>query len=458
MSQPLTKGSIRRRLLWSLLAGAAALTVIVYFVMQSVAQQVAQDSQDNVLKASALSILDSARSSGGQINVDLPYSSLSMLDSVSGERVFYAIRLGKEFLSGYKDLPEATPNEMGETAFRSVRFLGDEVRVVTAGRAVSTDVGQQVLQVSVAQTLSGQKKTLTRFSRTSMGIGAGFFLLSVLLAMIVARSTIRPLDRLTASVSRRGPKDLRPVTAPVPSEMEPLVASLNSLMRRLKKSLARSEDFIAEAAHRVRTPLAIVRTKADIIQRKSDDPDTRVALREMIHAIDDSSRTAGQLLDHAMVTFRLDHLAREDVDLAQLAQDVVERLRPLCDLKEIELDIKRPATVTLQGDPILLQNALHNLMDNAAKYAPAGARINVTVASDGQTAKVSIQDTGPGFPEQEIGQLAQRFARGGNAHGIVGSGLGLTIAKEVTEAHGGRMETGNNPGGGACVTLFLPLS
>lgn len=458
MSAPLVKGSIRRRLLLSLLAGAAALAVIVYFVMQSVARQVAQDSQDNVLTASALSILDSARSSGGVIIVDLPYSALSMLDSLSGERVFYAIRLGKELLSGYGDLPEAEIGLAGSAAFRSTRFLGDEVRVATVTRSVSTDVGQQALQVSVAQTRTGQKRTLTRFSRTSMGIGTGFFLLSVLLALIVARSTIRPLDRLTASVSRRGPKDLRPVAAPVPSEMAPLVASLNSLMRRLKKSLARSEDFIAEAAHRVRTPLAIVRTKAEIIQRTSTDSDTRAAVREMIHAIDDSSRTAGQLLDHAMVTFRLDHLAREDIDLAQLAKDAIERFRPMSELKDIDLQATQLDEISLQGDPILLQNALHNLLDNAAKYAPSGARIEVSVERTDQGAQIIIRDTGPGFPAGEAEQLSQRFARGGNAKGVVGSGLGLTIVKEVAEAHGGHMDCGNTPEGGACVTLFLPLS
>lgn len=458
MTPPFAQGSIRRRLLLSLLVGAMLLAVVVYFVMQSVARQIAQDSQDNVLTASALSILDSARSSGGVINVDLPYSALSMLDTVSGERVFYAIRLDQEFLSGYPDLPRVRAERAGSAAFRSTRFLGDDVRIASVWRPVSTDIGQQSLQVSVAQTLEGQNRTLTQFSRTSLGIGVGFFLLSALFAMIVARSTIRPLDRLTVSVSRRGPKDLRPVTAPVPSEMGPLVTSLNSLMSRLKTSLARSEDFIAEAAHRVRTPLAIVRTKAEIIQRKTDDTATKAALHEMIHAIDESSRTAGQLLDHAMVTFRLDHLTRKDVDLAQMARDSVERLRPMSDLKDIDLLTGQLDPVTLQGDPILLQNALHNLLDNAAKYAPPGARVTVSVVHGAAGAQIQIRDTGPGFPAGAGDDLTIRFARGENARGVVGSGLGLTIVKDVVEAHGGYMTTGNNPGGGACVTLFLPHS
>ncbi len=206
MSTPVAHGSIRRRLLLSLLASAAVLAIVVYFVVQSVARQVAQESQDNVLTASALSILDSARLSGGEISIDLPYSALSMLDSISDERVFYAIRLENEFLSGYADLPEAKENGAVSPAYLSAMFLGEEVRVATVRRRMSTDTGRSFLKVTVAQTLSGQKQTLARISRTSMGIGAGFFLVWVLLAALISRSTIRPLDRLTSSVSRRAPK------------------------------------------------------------------------------------------------------------------------------------------------------------------------------------------------------------------------------------------------------------
>lgn len=457
MSTPTAHGSIRRRLLLSLLASAAVLAVVVYFVVQSVAQQVAQESQDNVLTASALSILDSARLSGGEISIDLPYSALSMLDSISDERVFYAIRLEDEFLTGYAELPKAEDNSGNAPTYLSTVFLGDEVRIATVRRRVSTDLGQSVLEVSVAQTLSGQKQALARISRTSTAIGAGFFLVSVLLAAIISRSTIRPLDRLAVSVSRRGPKDLRPVAAPVPSEMVPLVASLNSFMRRLQQSLMRSEDFIAEAAHRVRTPLAVVRTKAEVVQRTSGTPETRQALKEMIRAIDESSRTAGQLLDHAMVTFRLDHLVREDVQLHRLVQDTVERVHPMSELKDITLEATNVETATVKGDSILIQNALHNLLDNAVKYSSAGAEIHVDLRVDNTGAKISVKDTGTGFKADELDALPKRFARGENTHEIVGSGLGLTIAKEVIEAHGGSLQITNNTGGGACVSLLFPL-
>lgn len=453
-----TQGSIRRRLLFALLAGAAVLTVAVYFMVLSVARQVAQESQDNVLSASVISILDSARYTNGDINVDLPYSALSMLGNVSDERVFYAIRFGSTFLSGYPDLPEGTVSAPGAIAFRSHPFLGEEVRIATLSRPLSTDDGQQFLQVSVAQTLSGQQQIIAGISRTSIAIGAGLFVLLVLLAGIIARSTIHPLDRLAASVSRRGPEDLRPVAAPVPSEMGPLVTSLNKLMGRLHTSLARSEDFIAEAAHRLRTPLAIVRTRAEILARTAPDDATTTAANEMIHAIDESSRTAGQLLDHAMVTFRLDHLVLETVDLSLLATNAADRIRPLSDLKDITINTTVARPVSIQGDAILLSNALHNLLDNAIKYPASGAHIEVEVATEHQTAMLTVTDTGPGFPEHEVETLTNRFSRGTNAKGVIGSGLGLTIVREVMEAHGGTLNTTNSAKGGACVQLSFPAS
>ncbi len=458
MTRPVVKGSIRRRLLLLLFCASAILAVLLYFVVQTVARQVAQQSQDNILAASAISVLDSARSVNGAITVDLPYAALSMLDSVTDERVFYAVRLGQDVLTGYPDLPRPPLTNPRQTGHMSARFLGDEIRVAAVGRPFSTDSGREILEVSVAQTLSGQTETLARSSRMALAIGAGFFALGTILALIVARTTVKPLDRLTESVSRRGPADLRPVSAPVPQEMAPLVASLNGFMQRLGASLDRSEDFIAEAAHRVRTPLAVVRTKAEIIQRNVEKPENRDAIQDMIHAIDESSRTAGQLLDHAMVSFRLENLADDDIDFRGLVVDTVERLRPVSEIKGIDLRIAKADAASLKGDAILLQNAVRNLLDNAIKYSPSGTTIDIALGAQDDAVQLDVSDAGPGFPDTKSDALIKRFARGENAEGVIGSGLGLTIVKDVMTAHGGTLNLKNNPGGGGCATMLFPLS
>ena len=439
-----------------LLVSAACIAILLFVVVQSVAEQIAQESQDNILAASAISILDSARVVEGEISIDLPYSSLSMLDSVTDERAFYAIRLNDEFLSGYSDLPRITPPS-NVTAFQSTTYLDEDIRIASTWRNFSALDGQAYLEISVAQTLTGLNQSIARISRISLAVGFGFFLLSMVIAMVIAQTTIRPLHRLTGSVSRRGPSDLRPLAAPVPTEMAPLVSSLNSLMTRLQKSLSRSEDFIAEAAHRVRTPMAIVRTQAEVTLRRVEKEENRQAVREMIRAVDESSRTAGQLLDHAMVSVRTDNLARESIQLDELIVDVANRLHPISELRDLEIVAKKLERTKIQGDPILVQNAIQNILDNAVKYTDADTEITVQLDHSEGFAHIHVRDEGSGFDATEIDRLLQRFERGRNADQIVGSGLGLTIVDDIMRAHRGHITLTNNSGVGACVTLSFPF-
>ena len=447
------QSSIRRRLVFLLLMGSATLAFLLYFVVQSVARQAAQESQDNILAASAVSILDGVRLVEGQTDVDMPYSSLSMLDSVTDERVFYAIYLDANLLTGYPELVKLQTNTPMAPVFSFGTLFDVDVRIVTVKR----QIGKNEVFVSVAQTLNGQIKVLRNISTIALGVGFGFFVLSAILAFLIAESTIRPLNRLALSVSRRGPDELRPVSAPVPSEMLPLVKSLNNFMTRLKLSLQRSEEFIAEAAHRVRTPLAVVRTRAEILLREAKTKKSKAELLEVLNAIDDSSRTAGQLLDHAMVSFRLDNLSEDELEVQFLIEDVIDRISPLYDLKGIEIKNNSIQNCKVMGDSILLQNALHNVLDNALKYCSENDTVTVKVKDVSQNCIIEIMDSGKGFPQNSV-LLTNRFTRGENTKGIVGSGLGLTIAKDVVEAHGGNITISNTEKGGACVTFTLPCS
>ena len=456
MTKPIIKGSIRRRLSALLTIVAGIIAIFLFFLIQSVARQIAQSSQDNILLASAISIIDSSRFNKGEFSIDLPYSSLSMLDTVTDERVFYSIKLDDQFLSGYKLLPQADVFKSNNIAYLSSHFLDQDIRIVTVKRLFSINNQPVTLEVSVAQTLNGLTKTLASTRRVSLIVGVTFFLIAAILSFMLARSAVNPLARLTKSISKRGPKDLRPVAAPVPAEMVPLVSSLNTLMHRLEKSLTRSEDFITEAAHRVRTPLTVVRTQAEITLRQIDKPRNRKNLKEIIIAIDESSRAAGQLLDHAMVTFRADNLALEKVNICQLINDTVDRLSPLADLRDISLEVELLHHASVLGDPILLQNALYNIIDNAIKYSPIDSKVVTTISSINEKIQISVNDTGPGFNSDEPSKLIERFQRGENVEGIIGSGLGLTIVHEVVEAHKGHLEIKNLVGGGACVSFLLP--
>ncbi|MGR3759572.1 sensor histidine kinase N-terminal domain-containing protein [Roseobacteraceae bacterium NS-SX3] len=451
-------GSIRRRLLLQLVGSAALLAALLYVTVLGFVRSVAGESHDRILLASATSILESVSVQSGEITADIPYAALSMLGNVSDDRVFYRVAGPQGVLTGYADLPAGQEAvRPGQPVFETVGYKGESIRAVTASRRLSAQGAPVTVQVSVAQTRAGQAAVLARLSRSALYLGAGFFVLASGLAVWSAQSSITPLRSLAGAVSRRGPKDLRPVSRPVPAEMAPLVSSLNGLISRLQASLARSEDFIAEAAHRVRTPLATVRTQAETTLMRVEREENRASLREMIRAIDESSRAAGQLLDHAMVSFRTDSLERAEVNLAALARDLAERLQPVAELKDITLHFSGAAEASLQGDAILIQNAVRNILDNAIKYSAPDRNIWIRVTEEDGQARITVEDEAGGFGAEDTEALTGRFVRGANATDTIGSGLGLTIAREVAEAHGGSLHIRNTgTGAGACVTLCFP--
>lgn len=446
--------SIRRRLVVQLAAIAALLSIAFLFAVRGVAERAAADTQDGILAASATSIADALYHEAGQIRLELPYSAISMLGTVSQDRVFYRVIVDGETLTGYDALPAA---DGASPAFQTLLFNGEDLRVVSIDRTLSDGNTAREVRVVVGQTQLGLGAISARISTTALAIGIPFFLVAISLSLWAAQTAIAPLDRLASAIERRGPNDLRPVTRATPRELVPLVDGLNSFMSRLHGALARSEDLITEAAHRVRTPLATVRTQAEVIHRNMEKTENRGALRDMIRAVDESSRSAGQLLDHAMVTLRSDQLETKAIDLGNLTQEIVDRLRPTAELKDISFVLHLPDNpAQVLGDPILLQNAVRNILDNAIKYSPAETEITITLTA-GATHRLEIRDEGRGFADSDLPQLTKRFSRGGNVDDVVGSGLGLTIAKDVASAHMGNLViAAKEEGSGACVTLSFP--
>lgn len=448
-------GSILRRLLAALLLGALGLSLVIFILLRAFSATVIEESQDEIIAASANNILENVRGREGRLDIDIPVSAFTMLGSVSDERVFYAIYQDDDFITGYEDLPISLSG-VGAPRFTTLSYRGEDIRVGAVARSVVIGSRSSVITVVVAQTRMAQAALLERMSLRAAMVGVVMAILLGGLGYVVSALAVEPINRLTASIARRGPTDLRPVAAPVPREMVPLVQALNGFMGRLTKSLNRSEEFITEAAHRIRTPLATVRSQAEVALRRVSKDENKQRLRHMIRAIDQSSRAAGQILDHAMVSLRTDHLEEQDVDLSHVVHDVVERLEPVAMLRDIQVHIAQDGPAAVRGDRILLHNALSNVLDNAIKYAPIETDITLAVSHTKAGARVEISDCGSGFDALDHPHLAERFARGRNSEGVVGSGLGLTIVQEVMLAHGGQLILTNKEGAGACVILQFP--
>lgn len=386
-------GSLQNRLMVTLITGAAILGIILFFIVRGYAAQIAQNGQDDILEASLSSILDAAVIHDGTVEVDFPYASLSMLDTKLDDRVFYSIHSDGILISGYEDLPISSKINSEISTFRTIKYKNTTARVASANRILIGEKERIIISVSIAQTQDALSRTLNTISKNVALFGSGFFILVTFLSYWATATTISPLMRLASSVTKRGPQDLRPFEKEVPSEMFPLVTSLNKLMNRLDLSLKQSEDFIAEAAHRVRTPLATVRSYADATLQRVSKKENRDALRSMVRAIDEASRAASQLLDHAMITFRSDKLQKELINLNTLVQNLIINFEPIANMKDIELKFIQISSVEINGDFVLIQNAIRNLIDNALKYSPHDGMITITLGANSGSC-LEIQDQG----------------------------------------------------------------
>ncbi len=453
--------SLRKRLVLQLLALAAALAVLLYVTVRTVAGDAAEETLDGVLGAATLAIADELRGGEDGVSIDLPHEAFSILGSISQDRIFYRIAVGEVTVTGYDDLP-APARKLGSglasPVFYTLPYRQTQVRVAAVERVVLADNAPVAVTVMVAQTRTGQDTIAARVANRAAGLGLGVFALAAILSMITAGSVLRPIDRLAEAVGRRGPRDLRSVDHPSPAELVPLITALNGFIARLRAALTRTETFITEAAHHIRTPLATVRAKAEIALRRAETEEARDTLRAVIRSVEESARSASQLLDHATVVYRSDRLAREPVDLGKLVAGVAQSFAPTAELKDLAIRTQGlEAAVTVTGDRLLLESALRNLMDNAVKYSPPDEEILISLEVVDGLARVAVSDRGRGLSGVNQAELTRRFARGGNVRDIVGSGLGLTIVDEVTAAHGGRLDLSEHAEGGTCAALFLPL-
>lgn len=452
--------SIGRRLTLLLAAVAALLSVLSWAMVTALAREATQRTQDNVLAASATTIAETLRSEQGEVRLELPYAAFAMLGAISEDRVFYHVTAGETSLTGYEDLPLLEAGRQGQVVFANGRYRGTAIRMASASRVVLSGNGPVLVTVTIAQTRDGAGAIAAELSQLAAILSVAFFVVAVALSAVVAASSLRPLNEIAAAVSRRGPADLRPLQRAAPTELVPLLAALNRLMDRLRNSIRRSEDFITEAAHRIRTPLATVRAQAEIAMHTVKGDGEKERLRQIIRAVDESSRSAGQLLDHATVAYRTENLTRDRLDLADLAARTLSAMEPTASMRDIRLHLESVAA-PVEGDAVLLESAIRNVVDNAIKYSPEDTTVTLQITQDDALVRLTVCDQGPGLGDQPFDGLIERFRRGINTGGIVGSGLGLTIVAEVLAAHGGRLDlatSSNNERGGACVSLVLPAA
>lgn len=449
--------SIRRRLLAWLLVATALFGALALVDTWREARRMAAALSDRVLAGSALVIAERASlDQGGSIAIAIPYGALEMLSSAAEDRVFYRVDGPPgQLVTGYGDLPVARAVQGGDPAFADDVFRGEPVRVASIARAASTGIDEVPFTVTVAETTNARQQ-LTRDILMRSALRLILMMLgAALIVGLAVTVSLRPLHRLGEAIATRSSDDLSAVETPVPSEVRGLVATINLFMSRLKSALDGLRNFTGNAGHQLRTPLAVVRTQLALAGRATSLDEAQAAARKGDLAVAHAERILAQLLLLARVDAAAG-AAPGVLELVGFARDLTAEHIPAAAEAGIDLGFEGQGALPIRAEPLLLGEALRNLISNAILHTGRGTVVTVRVARDGDSALVAVEDDGPGIPETAMPRAVSRFARGNSA--APGMGLGLPVVDEIARLFAGEVRLGRGCGTrGLSVELRFPL-
>lgn len=282
------------------------------------------------------------------------------------------------------------------------------------------------------------------------------------LALYLSGLWLRPWQSTAEAARRLARGDLREGRLPTVTDdpdLARVVESFNALLDRLREARGRQEQFVADAAHELRTPLAALRAEIEVaLRRRRSDDEYETTLQFNRLELDRLGALVENLLTLAQLDSPGNSGTRRPLDLAALCREVAEQMAPLAGARELRLTLELPDEFILVADGAAIERALRNLLDNAFKHTPAGERIILRLVAAGDEARLSVEDHGLGIAPEHLPRLFDRFYRVDSARNraLGGAGLGLAIVKAAAEAHGGRVEVASELGRGSRFTLRLP--
>lgn len=286
------------------------------------------------------------------------------------------------------------------------------------------------------------------------------FPLSGLLIWIIIGRGLDSLDKVAEEVANRAPTHLEPVDLQeVPEEIKPVIDELNKLFFRLKEGFEREKRFAADAAHELRTPLAALKTQAQVALNSNDIEEKNQALQKLIASVNRSTHIVQQLLTISRLVPEATGLQDEvQINLGKLIREIMAMLAPAAVEKQIELEFENDDRIPkIYGNATALGILIRNLVDNSIRYCYENGRVLVRLFRNNNEVVLEVNDNGPGIPPELQSRVFERFFRVlGNKS--PGSGLGLAIVQQICELHGGRVILDSPQSGtGLIVRVFLPL-
>jgi two-component system sensor histidine kinase MprB len=317
-------------------------------------------------------------------------------------------------------------------------------------RVITVPYYQQGFAIQIARPLTEVDHSLNRIRAYLLIIAAIGVALAAALGLVVARTALAPVRRLTGATERvTETRDLSErIDASGTDELSRLAGSFNTMLAALEESTRAQQQLVGDASHELRTPLTSLRTNVEVLAGGRELPaeERQRLLKDVIEQLDEMTTLVAELSE--LARGELEPGEAEDVRLDLIAADAVERTRRNRPSVEFKTDFEESL---VHGVPASIERAIANLLDNAAKWSPAEGEIEVSVR-DGE---VVVRDHGPGIDEGDLPFVFDRFYRASSARGMPGSGLGLAIVRQVAETHGGEVVAEPAEGGGTRMSLRL---
>ena len=460
--------SLRRHLMVGILGPIVLFVGVDTYSLYHQALNAVNIAYDRTLLASAKAIGELLEVDGvgdkATLRAQIPYSALEAFEADNRSRMNYRVSDARgQWIDGVKDLPLWTgtlPNQGPYAAlvdFYDDMFRGDAVRVAVLLQPVASTRGQAMATVQVAETLE-LRHTLARQILVDTLLRQAL-LISVITAVVLVavQRVTRPVRRLSHNLRQRAEDDLTPIEASdLPREIQPLTDATNQVMQRLQHVLDHQKRFVRDAAHQLRTPLAVLKIQVQSALR--GDVAAPLALQEMQVNVDRATALANQMLSLAKVEQVRQMQDFAIIDWVEIVRAVALDVSPLVAEKDIDFELATlPCRV--HAHDWMLRELTRNLLHNAARHTPAGGQLSVRIQPVGDNAQLLVADTGSGISDAMRQRLFQPFATGDTKSG---TGLGLTIAREIVQALGGSIQLNNRMDGGKVVGLdaciLLPLN
>jgi two-component system sensor histidine kinase TctE len=435
--------SIHRRLLLLLLPPLTLLMLVGGYADYRASMLFMRTAYDQSLADAAFAQAALIKVSDGRIYAQPPLERDPAARANHAETFFYSI-WGPDhaLISGNPQLPAASAGD-GNPSYADAWLGNDRIRVVTYRMPTAAGVAT----VNVGET-TNRRNVARHFIITSTWL-MDFILIDATLLMVLigVRYGLRPLVAVRAQIEARSPRELKPLeTLAVPTEVRPLVDALNGLFEVLREAARSQRQFVADAAHQLRTPIAGLLGHLELLTQEPLAQGLESRLATLRDGVSRVAHSANQLLALARAEPSANLTDRfENIELRSPIERVIERNvdRALKARIDLGADLG-PASVT--GSAWLIEDLLGNLVDNALNYTPAGSRVTVRCGGGASAPYLEVEDDGPGIPEAERGRVRQRFYRlpGSQGHGC---GLGLAIVEEISGLHRADVTIDSGAGG-----------